>query len=64
MPADKLERQAIDKQFAAMADDSEYLALNEAIAEECAESEWEGLQLGEADGRNNTQTQSGIAGHS
>jgi len=42
-----LERQAIDAQFAAMADDEAYQALNLEIADEFAESDWEALMLAE-----------------
>ena len=45
---DYLERQAIDAQFAAMADDEDYHALNLALAEEFAASDWEVSELGEA----------------
>ncbi len=44
---DELERHKIDQQFAAMADDHEYLSLNEATADEFAASDWEALQLAE-----------------
>jgi metal-responsive CopG/Arc/MetJ family transcriptional regulator len=40
---DELERQEIDRQFAAMADDKSYQELNESLAEEFAESDWEAL---------------------
>lgn len=39
----ELERQEIDRQFEAMAEDSSYTSLNEAIAEEFSESDWEAL---------------------
>ncbi len=39
----ELERQEIDQQFEAMADDNAYRQLNESIAEEFAESDWEAL---------------------
>jgi len=39
----ELERQEIDRQFEAMADDSAYLALNEGLAEAFADSDWEAL---------------------
>jgi len=45
---DYLERQAIDAQFAAMADDEDYHALNLVLAEEFAASDWEAFELGEA----------------
>ncbi len=44
---DYLERQAIDAQFAAMADDEDYRALNLTLAEEFAASDWEAFELGE-----------------
>lgn len=40
---DDLERQEIDRQFKAMVDDTAYQKLNETIAEEFAESDWEAL---------------------
>ena len=43
----ELERQAIDEQFAAMLDDTDYQTLNETVAKEFEESDWESLQLGE-----------------
>lgn len=45
---DHLEREAIDAQFAAMADDEEYRTLNLALAEEFASSDWEALEMNEA----------------
>lgn len=42
---DELERQEIDRQFEAMADDETYSALNESVAGEFAESDWEALTL-------------------
>ena len=44
---DELERQEIDRQFEAMADDTAYQALNEQLAEEFSDSDWEALQEGE-----------------
>ena len=44
---DELERQEIDHQFEAMADDKAYHTLNESIAEEFSESDWEALMLDE-----------------
>jgi len=41
-------RDEIDKQFAAMANDESYRILNESIAEEFAESDWDVLELTEA----------------
>ena len=43
----ELERQEIDRQFAAMANDSEYQALNEQMAESFSPSDWEALTLAE-----------------
>ena len=43
----ELERQEIDRQFAAMADDSEYQVLNEQMAESFSPSDWEALTLAE-----------------
>jgi len=42
-----LERQLIDAQFAAMAEDEAYHALNLSLADEFAESDWEALTLAE-----------------
>jgi len=39
----ELERQEIDRQFEAMADDSAYQALNEELVEAFADSDWEAL---------------------
>ena len=44
---DHLERQAIDTQFAAMADDEDYRRLNLTLVEEFAASDWEALELDE-----------------
>ena len=43
----ELERQEIDRQFAAMVDDGEYQALNEQMAESFGASDWEALRLAE-----------------
>ena len=43
----ELERQEIDHQFAAMADDGEYQAMNEQLAESFGASDWEALRLAE-----------------
>jgi len=45
---DHLERETIDAQFAAMANDEEYRTLNLALAEEFASSDWEALEMNEA----------------
>lgn len=45
----ELERQAIDRQFEAMADDGDYQALNEEIAESFAESDWDAWVEGEGE---------------
>lgn len=42
-----LERQVIDAQFAAMADDEAYHTLNLDLTDEFAESDWEALVLAE-----------------
>ncbi|MFQ5857310.1 MAG: ribbon-helix-helix domain-containing protein [Anaerolineae bacterium] len=42
-----LERQAIDAQFAAMADDDAYHTFNLDLTDEFAESDWEALILAE-----------------
>jgi hypothetical protein len=39
----ELERQEIDRQFEAMADDDAYQAMNQQISEAFAESDWEAL---------------------
>ena len=39
----ELEREEIDRQFDAMADDTGYAALNQQIADEFAESDWDAL---------------------
>ena len=43
----ELERQEIDRQFAAMADDVEYQALNEQMVEAFDASDWQALTLAE-----------------
>lgn len=43
----ELEDQEIDQQFAAMAEDQAYQTLNEQLAEEFAESDWDALTKGE-----------------
>lgn len=43
----ELERQEIDRQFEAMATDESYQTLNEQIANEFADSDWEALGEGE-----------------
>lgn len=45
---DRLEREAVDAQFAAIADDEEYRTLNLALVEEFASSDWEALETNEA----------------
>ncbi|MCZ7669628.1 MAG: CopG family transcriptional regulator [Chloroflexi bacterium] len=42
-----LEREEIDRQFAAMADDADYLSFQTEVAESFAESDWEALGGGE-----------------
>ena len=44
---EELERQEIDRQFAAMAEDIEYQVLNEQMAESFGASDWEALSLAE-----------------
>ena len=43
----ELERQEIDRQFEAMADDDAYQQMNEQISESFAESDWDALVEGE-----------------
>lgn len=43
----ELERQEIDRQFAAMTNDTEYQELNERLAEEFADADWETLTMAE-----------------
>ena len=43
----ELERQEIDRQFAAMVDDVGYQAWNEQLAESFGASDWEALRLAE-----------------
>jgi hypothetical protein len=45
----ELERQEIDRQFAAMGSDEGYQALNEVVADDFADSDWEALKLGESE---------------
>ncbi|MCB0200251.1 MAG: CopG family transcriptional regulator [Anaerolineae bacterium] len=47
---DQLERDEIDRSFAAMANDAASLALHETIETEFAESDWEALALEESQG--------------
>ena len=42
----ELERQEIDRQFEAMAEDDSYQEMNRQLAEDFAESDWEALFLG------------------
>ena len=44
-----LERQEIDRQFEALADDDAYQAMNEKISESFAESDWDALVEGETE---------------
>lgn len=43
----ELERQEIDRQFAAMADDVDYQSLNKQMAESFGTSDWEALRIAE-----------------
>ncbi|MFZ0546534.1 MAG: hypothetical protein WAM60_13900 [Candidatus Promineifilaceae bacterium] len=43
----ELERQEIDRQFEAMAEDEEFQAMNEHLAEDFSDSDWEALMEGE-----------------
>lgn len=43
----ELEREEIDRQFAAMADDEAYQQMNESLANEFAISDWEALTMTE-----------------
>lgn len=43
----ELERQEIDRQFEAMADDETYQAINRQLADDFAESDWEAWVEGE-----------------
>ena len=43
----ELERQEIDRQFEALAEDESYQAMNQGLAEEFAESDWEALTVEE-----------------
>lgn len=47
----ELERQEIDEQFAAMADDEAYRELSVQMSEEFADSDWEALRAAEEAGR-------------
>jgi hypothetical protein len=44
----ELERQEIDRQFAAMAEDKTYQAMNQQLADDFAESDWDAWVEGEA----------------
>jgi metal-responsive CopG/Arc/MetJ family transcriptional regulator len=44
---DDIERQEIDQQFALLAEDESYRQLNEELAEEFAEADWQALLKGE-----------------
>ncbi len=46
---DELERQEIDREFAAMADDAAYIELSEDLAEEFADSDWEAYSVEEGE---------------
>lgn len=43
----ELERQEVDRQFAAMVDDVDYQSLNEQMAESFGTSDWEALRIAE-----------------
>ncbi|MDX1414835.1 MAG: hypothetical protein R3293_11640 [Candidatus Promineifilaceae bacterium] len=43
-----LEREEIDRQFEAMADDDDYQQINEQLSESFSESDWEALVEGES----------------
>ena len=43
----ELERQEIDRQFEGLAEDESYRTMNQDLAEEFAESDWEALTLAE-----------------
>lgn len=45
----ELERQEIDRQFEAMADDDAYQAMNQQLSESFAESDWDALVEGETE---------------
>ena len=44
----ELERQEIDRQFATMAEDKTYQAMNQQLADDFAESDWDAWVEGEA----------------
>ncbi len=46
---DEIERQEIDRQFAALAEDSSYRQLNEELTEAFADADWQALLSGEAE---------------
>ena len=45
----ELERQEIDRQFEAMAEDKTYAAINQQVIDDFAESDWDALIEGEAE---------------
>ncbi len=45
----ELEREEIDRQFEAMADDEEYQHMNEQLSESFSESDWQALVEGETE---------------
>lgn len=45
----QLEREEVDRQFEAMADDESYQVLNQQVVDEFAESDWETWVAGEAE---------------
>jgi hypothetical protein len=47
----QLEREEIDRQFAALAEDADYQALQTAVTESFAESDWETWVMGEQSAR-------------
>lgn len=46
----ELEREEIDRQFAAMAEDADYQSLSQELADSFANSDWEALTITEASG--------------
>ena len=44
----ELEREEIDRQFAAMADDADYQSLNQDLTDSFAESDWEAWTIAES----------------
>lgn len=44
----ELERQEVDHQFEAMAEDDEYQVLNQQLSEAFSDSDWEALMEGES----------------